>query len=100
MQFRRDVFAGWLQIAQDGDSLPDGLEIVERERNFGGMGDGQQVQYGVGRAAGGHDHADGVFERLAGHDLAWQKLLLDGACYRARGFGGALGFLFVLGGHG
>ena len=37
-----------------GTRRPNGLEIVERERNFGGVGDGHQVQDGVGRAADGH----------------------------------------------
>ena len=73
-----DVFAGRLQIAEDWDARANGLEIVDGERDVGGVGDGQQMQDGVGRAAGGHDHGDGVLERLAGHDLARQNLLTDG----------------------
>jgi hypothetical protein len=34
------------------------------------MGDGQEVQHGVGRAAGGHDHRDGVLDALARDDVA------------------------------
>ena len=54
MQIGRDVVAGRLHVAETGNTAANGLEIVERERNFGGMGDGQQVQHRVGRAADRH----------------------------------------------
>ena len=33
------------------------------------VGDGQEMEHGVGRAAEGHDDGDGVLEGLLGHDL-------------------------------
>ena len=51
------------------------------------MGDGQEMQHGIGRAAGRHDHGDGVFNRLFGHDVA----RLDVLAYR---FDQHLGRLF------
>jgi hypothetical protein len=46
------------------------------------MGDGQQVEHGVGGAAEGHDHGDGVFERLLGEDLAGPDTKLEQVDHR------------------
>ena len=47
------------------------LEIVERPRHAGRVCDGEPVQHAVGGAAGGHDHRDGVLDRLPRDDVAW-----------------------------
>ena len=59
-----------LMSARWGTRAADPVEVVERQLHPGLVGDGQQVQDGVGRAAEGHDHGDGVLERLLGHDLS------------------------------
>ena len=46
------------------------VEVVESELHARLVGDGEQVQHGVGRAAERHDDGDGVLERLLGHDVA------------------------------
>ena len=45
------------------------VEVVQLQVDPGLVGDGQQVQDGVGRTAQRHDHGDGVLERLLGHDV-------------------------------
>src|SRR5207249_255414 len=55
----------------------DPVEVVEGEVHPGLVGDGEQVEDGVGRAAHGHRHGDGVLERLLGHDLAGPESQLE-----------------------
>ena len=40
-------------------------EIVKRELHAGGMGDGQQMQHGIGGTAQGNHHRDGVLKGFA-----------------------------------
>ena len=56
--------------ARCGTRAADPVEVVELELDPGLVGDGQQVEHGVGRAAERHDDGDGVLEGLLGHDLA------------------------------
>ena len=53
-----------------GHGFADPVEIVQRQLDLRLVGDGEQVENGVGRAAQGHHDSDGVFERVLGHDLA------------------------------
>ena len=64
MQFRRDVRAGGLHVAEHRNLRANSLEIVERERHVGRVSDGHQVQDGVGRAADGVDDGDRHFRKL------------------------------------
>src|SRR5690242_8727701 len=48
-----DEITAGLEVDEDGGALVDGLEIVDRERHFGLASHGEQVQHGVGGAAGG-----------------------------------------------
>ena len=64
------VAASRLQVGQHRRGGGDGVEVVDARIDLGFVGDGDEVQHGVGRAAEGHDHADGIEERLAGHDVA------------------------------
>ena len=70
------VLAVRLGVGDVGDPGRDLVEVVEVELDLGLVGDGEQVQHGVGRAAEGHDDGDGVLERLLGHDLAGPDVLL------------------------
>ena len=72
VQIGRDVATGWLQVAEHGNSFPNRLEVIDRERHTGGPRDGEEMQDRVGRPPDGHHDGDGVFERLASENLARQ----------------------------
>ena len=61
--------AGRLQIGQQRRAFADFLEIVDVQRNASFARNRQQVQYRVGRAAGGSHAGDRVFERMARQDV-------------------------------
>ena len=50
--------------------------MLQIERHARLDGDRQRVQHGVGAAAHGHVEGEGVFERLAGEDVAGADVLL------------------------
>src|SRR5439155_7460526 len=62
----RDELAAGLQVYEDRGAVADGLEIVDGERHTGLPRHGEEVQHGIGRAAGSSDSGDGVLESLAG----------------------------------
>ena len=66
----RDELAAGLEVDEERRAVADGLEIVDVERHAGFARHGQQVQHGVGRAAGGGHAGDGVVEGLARGDVA------------------------------
>src|SRR5581483_4036246 len=53
-----------------GDAAPDPVEVLQRQLDPGLVGDGHEVEHGVGGTTEGHDHGDGVFERRPGHYLS------------------------------
>ena len=59
-----------LVSAMWGTRLATLLKSSSSQLDLGLVGDGQQVQHRVGRAAERHDDGDGVLERLLGHDVA------------------------------
>ena len=61
--------AARLHVGDVRDLGGDAVEVVELELDAGLVGDGQQVEHGVGRAAERRGDGDGVLERLLGHDL-------------------------------
>jgi hypothetical protein len=61
-----DESAGRLQVRQGGRFRRDAIEIFQGERNADLARNGEQVQDAVGRAAGGGDRGDRVFERGRG----------------------------------
>ena len=65
------VAAARHQVADQRRAAGDGVEVVDRQRDAGLAGQGEQVEHGVGRAAAGGDAGDRVLERLAGQDVAW-----------------------------
>ena len=48
------------------------LEVVERERHVRLVGDCEEVEHGVRRAAERRRQRNGVLEGVLGHDLAWR----------------------------
>jgi hypothetical protein len=81
-----------LRSASTGTCFADAGEVVERQLHPGGVGHGEQVQHGVGGAAEGDDHRDGVLEGLAGHDVARADAALDQVQHGGAGPFGSRGF--------
>lgn len=48
------VLSGRFEIGEEGDSVGNGLEIVDRQLDTDGMSDGDQMQDGVGRSTQNH----------------------------------------------
>ena len=76
-QFAHHVFAAGAQVGDHGRNLAQLDEVIEGQFDIDRMGHGQQVQHGVGRAGEGDHHADGIFEGLAGHDVARFEVKLE-----------------------
>ena len=51
------------QVRENRRAGTDAVEIVDGKRNSRFVGDGQQVQNGIRRAAGSGDAGDGIFDR-------------------------------------
>ena len=66
------VPAAGLHVSPQRRAASDGIEVVDGERHARLPGDGEQVQNGVGRAAGRVHAGDRVLERAACHDLTRQ----------------------------
>ena len=65
------VLAAGGEVADEGGVLGDAVEVVHGEGDVELVRDGDEVEDGVGAAAGGGDGGDGVLDGLAGDDLAW-----------------------------
>lgn len=77
VQVRHDVLARGLQVSKEGNTVGDGLEVVDGQLDADGVGDGEQVENGVGRATSDvHDH-HGVLEGSAGQDVRGTDVLLE-----------------------
>ncbi len=100
VQVHRQGFAAGLEVAQHGGALADALEIVDGPLHACAVRDGQEVQHGVGRAAGGHDDGHGVFNRFFGDDVAGLEVHLDGFDQDFRRLFGRIDFFVVNVGHG
>ena len=100
MQVHSQSFATGFQVAQHGRALADALEIVDGPFHACAVRNRQKVQYRIGGAAGGHDHGHGVFNGLAGHDVAWLDAFADGFHQNAGRLFGRLDFFVVHVGHG
>ncbi len=88
-----DVLAAGGEVADEGGALGDAVEVEDVERDGELAGDGDEVQDGVGGAARRADGGDGVFERLAGEDLARGEAGAGEVHDHAAG--GAAGFVLV-----
>ena len=72
-----DIAPAGLQVGDVGRALEDLGHVEQVELDAALVGDGRQVQGGVGGAAGGGHHHGGVLERPAGDDVARADLLGD-----------------------
>ena len=68
-EFGHEMFAARFQVREHGDAFADAGEVVEREFHFRGVGDGEQMQHGIGRAAERDDDGDGVLEGFVRQDV-------------------------------
>ena len=68
-EFGHQMFAARFQVGEHGHAFADAGEIVKGQLHLRGMGDGEQVQHGIGRAAERDDHGDGVLKGLLGEDV-------------------------------
>ena len=69
--------AGRSQVAQVGGLHAHGVGDVEVDVDAALMGDGRQVQHGVGGAAQGHVHREGVLKSLLRHDVTRTNVALE-----------------------
>ena len=100
VQIDREVFAAGLEVAQHRGFDADALEVVNRPLDAGRVGNRQEMQESIGRAAGGHDHGHSVFNGLFRDDVARLDVLFDGLDQHLGRFLGRVGFLVVRVGHG
>ena len=73
----RRVAAARAHVADERRAVGDGPELVDVERDAELVGDRQQVEDAVGRAAGRGDRCDAVLERLAGDDVRRPDVAAD-----------------------
>ncbi len=100
VEIRGDEPSPGLEVAEDRNPFAQGLEVVDRERNPGRVGDGEQMKDGVGRPPHRHGHGDGIFEGLAGQDMPGKDLFFDRPHQNLRGSLRALAGLRIFRGHG
>ena len=67
--------AGRQQVQQHRRRTRNLVEVIQRQRHAQPPGDRQQVDHRVGRSADGHEHAQRILERRAGHDLRRPQVL-------------------------
>ena len=89
------IFARRLEIAQHRHLAAHAFEVVDGPFHVGGMRNGQKVQHGVGRAAGGHDEGDRIFNRFARDDVARPQIEFDRIDQHGGGRGRRVGFFRV-----
>jgi len=65
------------EVGQHGHAFSDAGEIIKRQFDVGGVGNGEKVKYGVGRTAEGDDDGDGVFDGLAGENVRGADTALE-----------------------
>ena len=72
-----DPLAGRLEVSKEGGAVGNGLEVVDGELDANGVGDGDQVEDGVGGTAENVDDDHGVLEGLAGKDIGGADILTE-----------------------
>ena len=94
-----DVVPPRLEVGQDGDAGGDAVEVLQLQVHAGLVGDGHEVEDGVGGAASGSDGGNGVLDGLAGDDVARADVAIEQVHHEAAGFEGGVRFAAVHGGH-
>ena len=78
VQINGHIATTGFEIADHRNSLADALEVIDAQLHPRSAGNGQEVQDGVGGAAHGHDHADGVLKGFPGQQIPGANVGLDG----------------------
>ena len=76
------VLPAGLEVGDVGRVAEDVADIVQVEVDATLVGNGRQVQAGVGRTTGRRDNAGRVLQRLAGHDVTRAQVQPDQVHYR------------------
>ena len=100
VQIYSQVLAAGLEVAQHGRFDAHAFEIVDGPLHLCRVGNCQEVQDRVGRAASGHDDRHRVFDGLPGHDIAGFQVHLDGLDQHFRRLFGRVHLLVMRVGHG
>ncbi len=100
VQVHCQVLAAGFKVAQHRGFDAHAFKVVNGPFHFSGVGNGQEVQHGVGRTTGGHDHGHGVFNGFSRHDIARLQVFFDGLDQHFGGLFGRIHFLVVRVGHG
>ena len=83
-----DVFSAGLEVGDVGGAAHDGEDVVHGEADAGFVGEGGEVEAGIGAAAGGGDDDGGVFEGFEGDDVAGAEAGFEEGHDGAPAFGG------------
>ena len=100
VQVGHNIAPAGAHVGNVGSAAADAVEVVQAQLNPRFVGDGHQVQDGVGGAAHGQHHGDGVFEGLASHNVPGPYILLQQAQKSASGLAGFIHLARVDGGNG
>ncbi len=100
MQIGGNIPSRGLKVTQDRHAAAYAFKIIDRPWHFGRMGDGQKMQYRIGRATHRHDYGNSVLNGFAGDNVARPQLLPDGFNQHFRRTGRTLALLIVLRRHG
>ncbi len=100
VEFGDDKLARGLEVAEDGRLAPNALEVIDGPGHFGCMGNGQEMQHGIGGPAGGHDHANRILDGASRDDVARLDALANGLDQHPGRCRSALDLLVVFIGHG
>ena len=76
-EVRHRESARGLEVGQDGNVFADALKVVDRDVDACGVGDGGNVQRGIGRATKCDEQGDGIFKGFLGEDIARADALFD-----------------------
>ncbi len=83
-----------LEVGNERGARADAVEVVNAQFDSGLVGNGEQMEDGVGRAAGGGDAGDGVFNGVAGQDLGGAEVTAEEFHHDLPGGKGKLVFFF------
>ena len=99
VEIHGDVTATGFEITDHRNALADLFKVVDGQFNAGRAGNGEQMQHGIGGATHRHDHADGIFEGLSGHQVEGADAGLDGLHQHLGRSGCAVGLFLIFSGH-
>ena len=100
VEIHRDVTATGFEITDHRNALSDLFKVVDGQCNAGRAGYGQQMQHGIGGATHRHDHADGIFKGLPGHQIERADAGLDRLHQHLGRSGCTVSLFLIFSGHG